>query len=77
MSAKLSGIKAIIISEHNFELLNKYYSFDDYEQFFKDKFANLPMPEVEGVIFDTPDYDELEELDEETGYGQDEEIFLN
>lgn len=76
MARKLSGIKAIIISRHNFDLLNKYYSFDDYEQFFKDNFMNLPMPQVEGVTFDVPDYDELEEMDEESGYVE-EEIFLN
>lgn len=76
---KLKGLKTIIISEHNFELLNKYYSFEDYEKFFNEKFASLPEPEIEGVTFDTPDYDELEELDEENNYiqGEDEEIFLN
>lgn len=77
MARKLSGIKAIIISRHNFDLLNQYYSFDDYDAFFKEKFSSLPLPEFEGIIFDTPDYDELEELDEESGYAEDEEIFLN
>jgi tetratricopeptide (TPR) repeat protein len=36
MSRKLDGLRAVIISAENYELLNKYYSFDEYEQFYGD-----------------------------------------
>lgn len=79
MAKKLSGIKAIIISEHNFDLLNKYYSFEDYENFFHETYSKLPELEIEGVIFDTPDYEELEEegFYEDNGYIEEEEVFLD
>lgn len=70
MAKKLSGIKAIIISEHNFELLSKYYSFDDYDKFFRQTYSEIPELEIEGVIFDTPDYESLEE----EGFYEDEYI---
>lgn len=54
MARKLSGIRAIIISASNFELLQKYYSFDDYATFYETNFANLPEPEIEGLILDEP-----------------------
>lgn len=75
MAGHLSGLKAIIISETNFELLKKYYSFEDYEKFYNETFAQLPLPQIEGIIFDQPDYEELEE----EGYLQDEveeEVFI-
>ncbi len=67
MARKLSGIRALIISASNFELLQKYYSFDDYATFYEANFTNLPEPEIDGLILDEPlmleGVDQVEEED--------------
>ena len=35
MNERLSGMRAVLISETNYELLNQFYSFDDYDVFYK------------------------------------------
>ncbi len=54
MNEKLSGIRSIIISESNYELLNKYYSFDDYDTFYNETFkeANPNNIKDEEIIID-------------------------
>ncbi len=47
LAAKLSGLRAVIISEQNFELLMKLYSFEDYADFFDEQFG--PLPDVEDL----------------------------
>lgn len=54
MARKLSGMRAIIISESNFETLRKYYSFDDYAKFYDSHFGKIPEPQIEGVTLDEP-----------------------
>ena len=54
MSRKLSGIRAIVISEQNFETLKKYYSFEDYLNFYDQHFSSVPVPEIEGITLDEP-----------------------
>lgn len=54
MARKLSGIRAIVISTGNFELLQKYYSFDDYDEFYNSHFSNIPEPEIKGITLDEP-----------------------
>ena len=41
-ATKLSGIRALLISDENLELLLKYYSIDEYTQFYEENFTNLP-----------------------------------
>ena len=42
MAAKLSGIRALLISESNMALLLKHYSIDEYDEFYKEHFTELP-----------------------------------
>ena len=42
MATKLSGIRALLISDKNMELLLKYYSIDEYTQFYEENFTDLP-----------------------------------
>jgi len=42
MATKLSGIRALLISDENMELLLKYYSIDEYTQFYEQNFTDLP-----------------------------------
>lgn len=62
LAAKLSGLRAVIISEHNYDLLMKYYSFDDYARFYEATFGELPTME------------NMEELPPETGNTLDEPL---
>lgn len=62
LAERLSGIRAILISEDNYALLLKNYSFDDYDGFYRRYFATIPEPELKGYTLDEP----LQNLPEET-----------
>ena len=42
MATKLSGLRVLIISDENLELLLKYYSIDEYTEFYDAEFSTLP-----------------------------------
>lgn len=68
MREKLDGMRVVLISKPNYELLMNYYSFDDYQQFYEQHLGVLPMPEIDGYSFDEPQIlnaDEAEKLAEE------------
>lgn len=68
MRTKLDGLRVVLISKPNYELLLKYYSFDDYQLFYEQHLGNLPMPVIDGYSFDEPQIlnaDEAERLEEE------------
>lgn len=48
MAARLSGMRAILISEANYAQLIKQYSFDDYDAFYRTHFSSIPEPELKG-----------------------------
>ena len=57
MATKLSGIRALLISEENMELMLRHYSVEEYAAFYDTNFAALPsVPEEESnldeVIFE-------------------------
>lgn len=58
MASKLSGLRAVIISQQNYELLAKYYSFDDYQKFYEKHFTQLPKMNFEGYTLDEPVFEE-------------------
>lgn len=61
LAERLSGIRAILISEDNYTLMLKDYSFDDYDGFFRRYFATIPELELKGYTLDEP----LQNLPEE------------
>lgn len=68
MRTKLDGMRVVLISKPNYELLLNYYSFDDYQQFYDQHLSNLPMPVIDGYSFDEPQIlnaDEAERMEEE------------
>lgn len=68
LGKRLEGIRVLLISKPNYELLQNYYSFDDYQQFYEQNLGGLPMPEMDGYQFDAPQMlnaDEAEKLEEE------------
>lgn len=66
MAAKLQGMKAVVISKANLELLMKYYSFADYDDFYKKEFQKIPEPEIKGYTLDEP---ALQQPDKPAGGG--------
>ena len=54
MATRLSGMRAILISEANYEQLIKQYSFDDYDTFYRTHFSSIPEPELKGYTLDEP-----------------------
>ena len=81
MNEKLSGMRSIIISEANYELLNKYYSFDDYDAFYKENFQEadsyLINEEEDIELFDGSTLDDpimnLPKVDEDNPDEEEEE----
>lgn len=68
LSKRLEGMRVLLISKPNYELLRNYYSFDDYQQFYEQELNGLPMPVMDGYQFDAPrmlNADEAEKLEEE------------
>jgi hypothetical protein len=65
MAAKLSGIKAVVISPRNLDILLKHYSFNEYQEFYEEHFLNIPEFEIDGATL-------FEEIDEVTD-NQDEQ----
>ena len=82
MAERLSGLRAIIISESNYKQLMEKYSFEDYNTFFKEHFMTIPERHLKGHTLDEPlqnlmeeekdehkpeENDNKEELEEENG----------
>ena len=59
MAAKLSGIKAVVISPKNLEILLKHYSFNEYQEFYEEHFLNIPEFEIDGATL----FEEIESTD--------------
>ena len=49
MATKLSGIKAVIITRQNLEILLRHYSFNDYQEFYEEHFMNIPEFDIDGA----------------------------
>lgn len=47
MATKLSGLRMMLISDDNMEVLLKYYSIDEYTEFYETNFTDLPNMEEE------------------------------
>ena len=59
MASKLSGIKAVVISPGNLNLLLKHYSFNEYQEFYEEHFLNIPEFEIDGAtLFEEYDDDD-------------------
>ena len=60
MAKLLEGIKAFVISKSNLELLLKYYSLDDYNEFYMNELLSIPEPDIDGYSLDEPMFEENE-----------------
>ena len=80
MNERLNGMKALLISEENYKLLNEYYSFDEYEAFYKEHFAPIDNPEIpidgstlDEPLMNLPEEEETPENQEDADENYDEE----
>lgn len=81
MNEKLNGLRAVIISKENYELLNRLYSFDDYDTFFEENWGEksehplINNVEIDGTTLDDPILTlPLQEENEEESDDEEEEI---
>lgn len=49
MASKLSGIKAVVITPGNLEILFRHYRFNDYQEFYEEYFLNIPEFDIDGA----------------------------
>ena len=55
MATKLSGLRALLISDDNLALLLKYYSIDEYVEFYEANFVELsPSLGVDDMLDEAP-----------------------
>lgn len=75
MSQVLKGLRSLLISEDNLKLIGSEFSFDDYKNFYDEKFAPLEVPkdlqidepnDLEIIDPDNLDSEEKEEEEENT-----------
>ena len=56
MARKLEGLKALTISKKNLETLLKYYSINEWLQFYEENFLAIPDFEIDGTtLFEEPE----------------------
>jgi hypothetical protein len=63
MSQRLAGCRRIIISDENLPLLGTVYSYDDYDIFFREELAPVPVPQQQ--LLTQPDTIVEEPVEEE------------
>lgn len=72
MNAVLKGIRSVLISEDNLKLLGTSFSFDEYAEFYEQKFAPLNIPK--DLIIDEPTDLEVIDPDDYVPEEQGEEV---
>ncbi len=71
MAIILEGIRSLLISEENLQLIGVAFSFDEYMEFYDAEFAPLRLPE--DLIIDEPTDIEIRDYDDEPEYYDEEE----
>ena len=81
MARVLEGIRTLLISEDNFKMLGKEFSFDEYKAFYDETFAPLDVPadlkidEPENLEILDPDEERPEKKTEEAPPVEDDDDF--
>lgn len=77
MSQRLAGCRRIIISDENLPLLGTVYSYDDYDIFFREELAPLPVPQQQLLTQpDTIVEEPVEEEEEQQSQEENEDDFF-
>ena len=78
MRTRLEGIRTLLISNDNLQMIGKEFSFEDYKEFYDEHFAPLNVPD--DLRIDTPadleilDPDELDKREQEEKAKEQEEL---
>ena len=82
MATILEGIRTLLISDDNLSRLGTAFSFDEYKEFFDEKFAPLDIPDdlriddaIDLPYLDPDEVDANESENEEDGGGNDDDDF--
>lgn len=82
MNILLEGIRSLLISEENLKMIGTDFSFEDYREFYEEKFAPLEVPEdlqidepTDLEVIDPDDYVPGEETEDEEGAAEEEDDF--
>lgn len=77
MSQRLAGCRRIIISDQNLPLLGTVYSYDDYDIFFREELAPVPVPQQQLLTQpDTIVEEPVEEEEEQQSQEENEDDFF-
>ena len=77
MSQRLAGCRRIIISDENLPLLGTVYSYDDYDIFFREELAPVPVPQQQLLTQpDTIVEEPVEEEEEQQSKEENEDDFF-
>lgn len=77
MSQRLAGCRRIIISDENLPLLGTVYSYDDYDIFFQEELAPVPVPQQQLLTQpDTIVEEPVEEEEEQQSQEENEDDFF-
>lgn len=68
LKERLDGMRVLLISKPNYDLLMTHYSFDDYQQFYDKELSGLPTPQIDGISFDEPQIIDAEEAEKREEY---------
>ena len=81
MATVLEGIRTLLISDDNLSRLGTAFSFDEYKEFFDEKFAPLDIPDdlriddaVDLPYIDPDDYDESQRRGEDEAKEEDDDF---
>ena len=77
MNQRLAGCRRIIISDENLPLLGTVYSYDDYDIFFREELAPVPVPQQQLLTQpDTIVEEPVEEEEEQQSQEENEDDFF-
>lgn len=57
MAEKIQGLKSVIITEENLQVLLQFYSFQDYSEFYEKHFLTIPDIDGSTLFEETDDYE--------------------
>lgn len=52
IASVMRGMNILIITEENLQILLKYYSFNEYSEFFDENYLNIPEVDIDGFTID-------------------------
>ncbi len=77
MGERLAGCRRIIISDQNLPLLGTVFSYDDYDIFYQEELAPVPVPQQQLLTQPDTIVEEPEEEEEQPSQETNDDDFFN